>query len=231
MSEEHTGSGVVRVATVQAVTAVPGASGRKGLIQRTVRLMIEEVVPDGAGTCHPPGRVGDALTLWYDEPAVDWQTQALPIGNGALGAMVAPSRAGSLPANLQGVWRQPESSAATPRSVGSSGARWSGWIPASGSAPGTAPGVEGRPGQPGRPAPARVAPVRPASGGADLRAQGPRAGGRREDLAERARRRRHRLIDTRWSGGAATEIAVAAGRDGAVTLRSRWSGSAAPVGA
>ncbi|WP_422769858.1 glycosyl hydrolase family 95 catalytic domain-containing protein [Plantactinospora sp. WMMC1484] len=31
---------------------------------------------------------GDPLTLWYDEPAADWETQALPIGNGALGGMV-----------------------------------------------------------------------------------------------------------------------------------------------
>ena len=30
----------------------------------------------------------DDLTLWYDKPATDWETQALPIGNGALGAMV-----------------------------------------------------------------------------------------------------------------------------------------------
>ncbi|MEU3165144.1 glycoside hydrolase family 95 protein [Streptosporangium sp. NPDC006930] len=28
------------------------------------------------------------MTLWYDRPAADWETQALPIGNGALGAMV-----------------------------------------------------------------------------------------------------------------------------------------------
>ncbi len=28
------------------------------------------------------------LTLWYGEPAADWETGALPIGNGALGAMV-----------------------------------------------------------------------------------------------------------------------------------------------
>ncbi|MBE1590263.1 hypothetical protein H4W80_008521 [Nonomuraea angiospora] len=28
------------------------------------------------------------LTLWYDRPATDWETQALPLGNGALGAMV-----------------------------------------------------------------------------------------------------------------------------------------------
>ncbi|MBC6447396.1 glycosyl hydrolase family 95 catalytic domain-containing protein [Actinokineospora xionganensis] len=29
-----------------------------------------------------------ADTLWYDEPAGDWESRALPIGNGALGAMV-----------------------------------------------------------------------------------------------------------------------------------------------
>ena len=28
------------------------------------------------------------LTLWYDEPAASWETQSLPIGNGALGAAV-----------------------------------------------------------------------------------------------------------------------------------------------
>jgi len=26
--------------------------------------------------------------LWYDEPAADWMTEALPFGNGELGAMV-----------------------------------------------------------------------------------------------------------------------------------------------
>ena len=41
-----------------------------------------------------PGRAEAAesaapgLTLWYDEPATDWESQALPIGNGTLGAMV-----------------------------------------------------------------------------------------------------------------------------------------------
>ncbi|MFC5824407.1 glycosyl hydrolase family 95 catalytic domain-containing protein [Nonomuraea insulae] len=30
----------------------------------------------------------DDLTLWYDQPATDWETQALPIGNGPLGAMI-----------------------------------------------------------------------------------------------------------------------------------------------
>ncbi|MEW9549038.1 glycoside hydrolase N-terminal domain-containing protein [Nonomuraea sp. NPDC050783] len=41
----------------------------------------------------PPARLGvpvpaDGLTLWYDRPATDWETQALPIGNGPLGAVV-----------------------------------------------------------------------------------------------------------------------------------------------
>jgi len=30
----------------------------------------------------------DPLTLWYEQPATNWETQALPIGNGALGGMV-----------------------------------------------------------------------------------------------------------------------------------------------
>jgi alpha-L-fucosidase 2 len=28
------------------------------------------------------------LKLWYDKPAANWMTEALPIGNGELGAMV-----------------------------------------------------------------------------------------------------------------------------------------------
>jgi alpha-L-fucosidase 2 len=30
----------------------------------------------------------DPLTLWYDHPAADWEREGLPIGNGAMGAMV-----------------------------------------------------------------------------------------------------------------------------------------------
>ncbi|GAA2317883.1 hypothetical protein GCM10010149_82870 [Nonomuraea roseoviolacea subsp. roseoviolacea] len=33
-------------------------------------------------------RTPDDLTLWYDQPATDWETQALPIGNGPLGAKI-----------------------------------------------------------------------------------------------------------------------------------------------
>ncbi len=31
---------------------------------------------------------GDKLMLWYDEPATNWENQALPIGNGHLGGMI-----------------------------------------------------------------------------------------------------------------------------------------------
>ena len=30
----------------------------------------------------------DDLKLWYDKPAANWEQQALPIGNGRLGAMI-----------------------------------------------------------------------------------------------------------------------------------------------
>lgn len=39
-------------------------------------------VPSTAQAAQTP----DDLTLWYDKPATNWETQALPIGNGALGA-------------------------------------------------------------------------------------------------------------------------------------------------
>ncbi|WP_275560193.1 glycoside hydrolase N-terminal domain-containing protein [Streptomyces sp. 5-6(2022)] len=32
----------------------------------------------------------DPNTLWYAKPAADWEQEALPIGNGAMGAMVVP---------------------------------------------------------------------------------------------------------------------------------------------
>ena len=34
------------------------------------------------------GAAGGQLALWYRQPAEDWQSQALPIGNGRLGAMI-----------------------------------------------------------------------------------------------------------------------------------------------
>ncbi|HEX6638488.1 MAG TPA: glycoside hydrolase family 95 protein [Steroidobacteraceae bacterium] len=36
----------------------------------------------------PPAATAQTHLLWYDEPATDWEKEALPIGNGRIGAMV-----------------------------------------------------------------------------------------------------------------------------------------------
>ena len=36
----------------------------------------------------PAGSAADPLVLWYTAPASDWEREALPIGNGAMGAMI-----------------------------------------------------------------------------------------------------------------------------------------------
>lgn len=41
-----------------------------------------------ATSATPTDRAADPYVLWDDRPATDWETQALPIGNGALGGMV-----------------------------------------------------------------------------------------------------------------------------------------------
>ncbi|MEV1007575.1 glycoside hydrolase N-terminal domain-containing protein [Streptomyces sp. NPDC049881] len=41
-----------------------------------------------AGPGRPPRPQATGPTLWYDEPAADWESQSLPLGNGALGAAV-----------------------------------------------------------------------------------------------------------------------------------------------
>ncbi len=43
--------------------------------------------PDSSATAPPAKAPGD-LSLWYTEPATDWESEALPIGNGASGAMI-----------------------------------------------------------------------------------------------------------------------------------------------
>ncbi|MBC6463684.1 glycoside hydrolase N-terminal domain-containing protein [Actinomadura sp. HBU206391] len=67
------------------------------------------------------------LTLWYDRPASDWESEALPIGNGALGAMIFggigqervqfnekslwTGGPGEDPAHTGGVWESPRPTA------------------------------------------------------------------------------------------------------------------------
>ncbi|MGC7094362.1 glycosyl hydrolase family 95 catalytic domain-containing protein [Amycolatopsis lurida] len=42
----------------------------------------------GPSAAAEPPRQENGMTLWYDEPATDWESQSLPIGSGALGASV-----------------------------------------------------------------------------------------------------------------------------------------------
>ncbi|GLW98720.1 glycoside hydrolase N-terminal domain-containing protein [Microtetraspora sp. NBRC 16547] len=51
--------------------------------------MIGAAGPARAGQASAPAeQTPDELTLWYDKPATNWETQALPIGNGPLGAKI-----------------------------------------------------------------------------------------------------------------------------------------------
>ncbi|MEE1820897.1 glycoside hydrolase family 95 protein [Streptomyces sp. BE20] len=59
---------------------VAGVSG--GLAAVTLPLALSTAQQAAAAA------TADPETLWYDQPASAWETQALPIGNGALGAMV-----------------------------------------------------------------------------------------------------------------------------------------------
>lgn len=55
----------------------------------TVLAGVIAAPPAGAAPPNPPVAFAAApLTLWYDEPASDWESRSLPIGNGALGASV-----------------------------------------------------------------------------------------------------------------------------------------------
>jgi alpha-L-fucosidase 2 len=45
-------------------------------------VLIAHPDPSAAAPPNPP------LTLWYDEPAANWETESLPLGNGAMGASV-----------------------------------------------------------------------------------------------------------------------------------------------
>jgi alpha-L-fucosidase 2 len=58
---------------------------RRSVLAGTGAAAVALAVPHGGS---PAAAAGRSLVLWYDEPAVDWESQALPIGNGALGGMI-----------------------------------------------------------------------------------------------------------------------------------------------
>ena len=55
---------------------------------KNIPLLYPVMVALGLLSCNPETRETDpSQTLWYDSPAETW-TEALPVGNGRLGAMV-----------------------------------------------------------------------------------------------------------------------------------------------
>ncbi len=56
----------------------------KTVAAAAIALTIMPLSLSGAGGASPPKH----LTLWYKQPAKKWMTEALPIGNGSLGAMI-----------------------------------------------------------------------------------------------------------------------------------------------
>ncbi len=73
---------VQRRASRLLAVVVAAAAGLAG-------LSVAGTSAEGAPTGKPGQRTTNpAMTLWYDEPATDWESQSLPIGNGALGMSV-----------------------------------------------------------------------------------------------------------------------------------------------
>ena len=78
-------AGLIFLIAVLAVSACggsgPGGTGAGGRVG--LGPIVDVVRPvDTAEVADP------ALVLWYDRPAANWETQALPIGNGEIGGMV-----------------------------------------------------------------------------------------------------------------------------------------------
>lgn len=70
--------GVVAAAVaLGGVTLLPASGGVAAATARPAQVADE-------GSAQPD----DALELWYDEPATNWESQSLPIGNGPLGASI-----------------------------------------------------------------------------------------------------------------------------------------------
>jgi alpha-L-fucosidase 2 len=53
-----------------------------------VAVMTATALSMAGAPAHSAQPSGKPMTLWYDEPATDWESQSLPVGNGALGMAV-----------------------------------------------------------------------------------------------------------------------------------------------
>ncbi|HPO70348.1 MAG TPA: glycoside hydrolase N-terminal domain-containing protein, partial [Anaerohalosphaeraceae bacterium] len=57
-------------------------------LMSTLIMGIASIHPMAAAADSLAGPPANKLCLWYRQPAADWMTSALPIGNGLLGAMI-----------------------------------------------------------------------------------------------------------------------------------------------
>jgi alpha-L-fucosidase 2 len=118
----------MRRRTFITTTTTAGALAVTGLPTARTAAAAEPREAAGDGSAVIRHSVPDpALVLWYDRPAADWETEALPIGNGALGAMVFggvgqermqftektlwTGGPGEDPAYTGGVWEKPDPTA------------------------------------------------------------------------------------------------------------------------
>src|SRR5210317_226962 len=62
---------------------------RNQALTTTLIILISfTMVIHGYGQKNPTDKNLSPLTLWYNQPADQWMTEALPIGNGPMGAML-----------------------------------------------------------------------------------------------------------------------------------------------
>jgi alpha-L-fucosidase 2 len=80
------------------------ASGVSAVVVVATAALFTAVVPAQSDAVSYGGKAS-GLTLWYDQPAADWESQSLPIGNGALGMSVFGGvRAEQLQFNEKSLW-------------------------------------------------------------------------------------------------------------------------------
>ena len=58
-----------------------------------VTILLSALTPVVAAAPDVGAAAAGPLTLWYDEPATDWETRSPPIGNGAVDRMAVRPRA------------------------------------------------------------------------------------------------------------------------------------------
>ncbi len=69
--------------------SLPPKVSRRLFVTATAAAALAGTTATGSAEADPrPAQAADDLTLWYDEPAAKWESESLPIGNGALGANI-----------------------------------------------------------------------------------------------------------------------------------------------